>query len=560
MAQARTSLQSGRCTETLFADALDSRLRLREEFLKAIQLSEDRTHSADSIKAPWIELERILETINSSHALGTAVPEAFSTKIQRKLASTMPPRPIVQLHFEDTYGHLKRLFGDGREVTDVLAYTDSQSLLNFVLHFQAKRPQPLVYIRTLLQSYLFKDMIILGRLSIRHIMDDDLSTIVLPASPLLDPTNDAFETAPHSPQFQLANRMELFRQRAAQSYLDVFRALCQNRCRIRRTLCHSIQDWENVQLDAEEVDQVLALETDEPAMPWPRPTSPPAHSLSLSSWAYFYKLKLMQWIVQLGFELDIYAPDELAGMYWYLSLLTRTRTQHVQRIQAFAERNVRQVMRTRKLSEEEEMQCDRAANYWRGDMLDAAVTSQVASALSSIYLVLGRLGLVKAPPRPYSTDERRYDVRMKPFGVIGLPELPSYETFKEATLQPKLSMAQLLEAAASALDGAKTGFKAMERFDEDESFARGVTYGRFKADLAGSHKSAIAAGLTIMMLRKAIGEKGLRKAKPGQEGAVGQELELTVEIKKPNQRYHEWWAVPGLVKAPSKPSTASTSN
>ena len=36
----------------------------------------------------------------------------------------------------------------------------------------------------------------------------------------------------------------------------------------------------------------------------------------LSSWAYYYKLRQMEWIVQMGFELDIYQMDELAGMYW----------------------------------------------------------------------------------------------------------------------------------------------------------------------------------------------------------------------------------------------------
>ena len=25
----------------------------------------------------------------------------------------------------------------------------------------------------------------------------------------------------------------------------------------------------------------------------------------------------MEWIVQMGFELDLYQVDELAGMYWY---------------------------------------------------------------------------------------------------------------------------------------------------------------------------------------------------------------------------------------------------
>lgn len=26
----------------------------------------------------------------------------------------------------------------------------------------------------------------------------------------------------------------------------------------------------------------------------------------------------MEWIVQMGFELDLYQVDELAGMYWYI--------------------------------------------------------------------------------------------------------------------------------------------------------------------------------------------------------------------------------------------------
>lgn len=36
----------------------------------------------------------------------------------------------------------------------------------------------------------------------------------------------------------------------------------------------------------------------------------------LSSWAFYLKLQQMEWIVHLGFELDIYRVDELGGMYW----------------------------------------------------------------------------------------------------------------------------------------------------------------------------------------------------------------------------------------------------
>lgn len=38
----------------------------------------------------------------------------------------------------------------------------------------------------------------------------------------------------------------------------------------------------------------------------------------MSSWAYYHKLRQIEWIVQMGFELDIYQVDELAGMYWYV--------------------------------------------------------------------------------------------------------------------------------------------------------------------------------------------------------------------------------------------------
>jgi len=39
-------------------------------------------------------------------------------------------------------------------------------------------------------------------------------------------------------------------------------------------------------------------------------------SFPLSSWAYYHKLQQMEWIVLMGFELQIYRVDELGGMYW----------------------------------------------------------------------------------------------------------------------------------------------------------------------------------------------------------------------------------------------------
>src|SRR5687768_17966817 len=77
----------------------------------------------------------------------------------------------------------------------------------FVSTFQAKKPQPLVYVRTLLQTFLFNEMEFLGTMSIRQILDDDFSIITSPASPLLDRANDEIE-APQDPRFVIAERSE----------------------------------------------------------------------------------------------------------------------------------------------------------------------------------------------------------------------------------------------------------------------------------------------------------------------------------------------------------------
>lgn len=111
------------------AEALGYRLEFREEFLRAIALAAEPGHKPADLQAPWDHMGMLWEAINKSHSLGTSVPEAFSTKIQRKLASTMPPRPIVQLSFEDAHSHFRRLIVDGKEVVKVLDFTDSQSLL-----------------------------------------------------------------------------------------------------------------------------------------------------------------------------------------------------------------------------------------------------------------------------------------------------------------------------------------------------------------------------------------------------------------------------------------------
>ncbi|RYO92396.1 hypothetical protein DL766_000366 [Monosporascus sp. MC13-8B] len=535
--------------------ALDIRLELRIVFLRAIDLMSMGNVNADSLKTPWIQMRVLLDHFDKQHSLAKAVPEAFSTKLQRRLASTMPPRPIVQTSFEETASHFKQLFQDGIDITKVLKYSDPQSLLTFVTTFQARKPQPLVFIRSLLQTLLIKDRVVLRTYDARQIIDQDLALTVLPWGKQIDPSYVNVEV-PSDPRHQIAAQMANFRARVTESYLDIFRIFCQNRCRVRRTLCHSIHEWDMLQAEVEETDQLLQVTLEEKPLTTDRGDI--GYRLPLSSWAYLYKLRQMEWIVQLGFELAIYQPDELAGMYWYLNYLAKTRAQHGDRIKAFTSRALSQERQAGGYTAARDREYMRSLSYIRSTMLDAACTWEFADGLCCLYTTLQRLGLVRPfgpQPRPYSDDERRYRIRTRPFAAIALPQLPTFDEFTRATSQPETGIPDLLKYASSAIAGARKGYEALAKLPDQQAFC--VRSGdRWRADVHACQKAAIAAGIAVTQLAKAFdvaagavdGGEGERMA----EGESSLDVGLRVEFPEPGKGYHDWWIVPRLIPTSSE--------
>src|SRR2546423_663969 len=86
--------------------ALKSRLLFRKQFLA--ELAKERKERLDQ-KSNWDACIALLSTIGITRNLGKAVPAAFSTTVQRKLASTVPPRPMVITPFEEAFTILSRL-------------------------------------------------------------------------------------------------------------------------------------------------------------------------------------------------------------------------------------------------------------------------------------------------------------------------------------------------------------------------------------------------------------------------------------------------------------------
>lgn len=330
----------------------------------------------------------------------------------------------------------------------------------------------------------------------------------------------------------------MFRSRAAQSYLDILRALCQNRCRIRRTLHHTIADWDNLQLDAEELDAELREFTKEKPLDEPDFGPEPIYSFPLSSWSYHYKLRQMEWLLQMGFELDVYAIDELDGMYWYLQNIAQTSFRHLQRIRGFLTKNYVVLHRDSKQENfnTKDDAFGAAISYVNLAMLRATATQALAHALSCLYTVLTRYKLVPQTPHPYSTDAIRYEQRMKSFLSISLPELLPYRIFHAAVTQPGETSADLLEFAADAVARARKDFELLSKLDAKTARCVGEWCDEaWHKNVKDEVKSCITVSITVSTVRKAVDA-----AEKTKEDA----LKLKVEVLPSEKGYHDWWVVP----------------
>ncbi|KKZ64641.1 hypothetical protein EMCG_09449 [[Emmonsia] crescens] len=626
--------QEGSTIDEVIREALVHRLLFRRELLSGLDM--DTMPAKERSPQPFLAALRQIRLIEKSMPLGKPVPEAFSLKIQRRLASTVPPRPMVHVSAADAIAYMTRFCQDAVDVQQILDYRGPYNLQTLVWALQSRKPQPCVYIRSLVQSLLVHEMEILGSVAVKDFFFDGLAELVLPYSQLLDRKNEEVE-APSDSRFQIAKHMDNFVKRAAQPFVDTYRTACLNRCRVRRTLCHTIVDWDALQAEAEDFDvhlRTLALE-----QPIILHGNEPTYAYPLSSWAYHEKLRQLRLILQLGFELSIYSPEEMPAMYWYLSHLCSTHLAHLDRIRSC-------VLAANKITApspsqtQTQTQTQQNANtstkpttptaterhqqafHKTFSLLDRLTTELIAIdafaiTLHALYVLLARyqllpsIYLASSSPSPsaqtqtqrssYSSDRLRYELRMKPFLTISLPELVPFDTFEQEAGLVGDSDAVVLDRALRAVAEAKRGFEKClaagaflevgnDRADEaggdyhgdggsgndDDDKAnkdqpskldgkeRGaepepepepgpgpgsrLLQDDWTGDMKDSLRACIGASIAIGAVKKAISTSA--GGDGNQERNQRPKLNLFVEIPAVGSkgRWHDWWAVPRVTE------------
>jgi hypothetical protein len=179
-----------------------------------------------------------------------------------------------------------------------------------------------------------------------------------------------------------------------------------------------------------------------------------------------------------------------------------------------------------------EREISRSLAFIKLSLLDAVATWELSDSLSCLYTALYRLSLIAPPRRPYSSDELRYELRMRPFSAIGHPVLPTFGEFKAAVEQPNVATEELLQYAGTAISHARKGFEALSKMSSVEAFCVG-SYDRWLPATKNCLRSCIAAGVAVSTVQNMM-------------KAPGGPAKVDVVVPTPDKAYHEWWIVPKI--------------
>lgn len=222
----------------------------------------------------------------------------------------------------------------------------------------------------------------------------------------------------------------------------------------------------------------------------------------------------MQWIIQIGFELQMYHSDEWSGLYRYLQDVAEHRHKHIERIYGFVHHRATSA----RVSAAERKSLDHCVAFLVAAAEEALATAALAESFACLYEALMILRLLPTPPpRPYGTASLRHALRLRPFLPLCLPTIssPSEPFAKMDELAATISLPKLHaqlpkdhRRALALLDAADaTGRQARKAWDglsKLEPSATGCVgcEDRWRQSVKGILRAAITSGVAGARVRK----------------------------------------------------------
>ncbi|SGZ50863.1 CIC11C00000003782 [Sungouiella intermedia] len=290
-----------------------------------------------------------------------------------------------------------------------------------------------------------------------------------------------------------------------------------NRCRQRQLNNRNIVVWDLLQFNAEQIELELfnygigdriAPGVEEP-------------SLGVCSFVYFEKIDLMLDVVLSGFEQQLYKSYEAAQMFWfagylsqlaYTHVLTRVRQTNMGKLASIGTLSKKikrakagpkkDALRANLKNLEENVAPQLHSNITYIDEYLTPSTQLLAVICTTIAHVVQLLHSTSKQPNTDADalveSERLYNLRMKPWSSVGVPEMPTYSQFikisEKYRVDAKSPRAVLLanelkERLGGALQLCNTILKKLEGEDVNEVVRNEVIYAGGEADIVAYYRA-----------------------------------------------------------------------
>lgn len=521
--------------------AIGNRLVLRDTMLQSFGGRDEH----------WPRLRIAVEGMNKDHELSKPVTDAFSEKVQRQLATSTPPRPMPQMQWGDAMKKWLQLCDDVVAAHALTSHNTIQSphcLQRATWAFAYRNPLPSTFARAKMQDILTSDENVAGEISHFDLMLTDIRDLVLSGDPLANPAAFQIEV-PTDVRHQASRIVEGFMSRMFAEYLNFYRMACQNRCRMRRLFTQAIPLLDELETVARAADQELN------AIVSPRQFFDETGKLCtlspLSSWTRHHKLQILEWTIQLGFETDLYLPDEICNMYILLEANAEARGMYLQTLEQVTVDRIRKLLSaasspgTIPHSVRPDLDYIESCRSWIGSMRQQTMATRLLSvSLGSLYALLEHDGIIDTRAKPYEDAQLRYDARMKPFlGMLNDAE-PSLDYFRKMKVQMASGLASTgqlpsLPASIEAINGMIKETKKQLAVLRQTQPAEGKYLGtedQWRKEIKNLETVCVAITVTVTQLLRIWEKRGKNSLKDLVE----------VSFPPPGKRYHDWWVIPQI--------------
>lgn len=443
-----------------------------------------------------------LEKLESFAFDESKIPKAaFSKFIQVDMENKNIPLELPNLDLNIAFNHLKGIFTTVSTFMQQANSITSINQLQDYLDYNIKYPIDTfsVFSRGLFQHFFIRDdKSIFGssKMDVGELCIELVENLVGKNTIILNNFESQLSQIKDSIKVSIIERYNQARQDLEAGIYHNLSTYGSNPCRHQQLLSKGLLLWDTLQVTWEslEVDMFHGYHIgDEFA------GGRGEVAITVTSYIYYTKIKMMTELLLNGFELQLYKPFETYLIFWYGDYLVQNLIEHldnrltkiiigkIEHLETVIPKKIKKLKTGTKKDQLKQLnkynhevilpQLTATLNYNQDYLVKSYQSLQVLLKSHMTFLAaLSKLGLfdfTKGPTNSLTSMESLYYLRLKPWSSIGVPNFPTYQQFSplaQATKPESTNRAnlfkclELLALVKNSLAESKNGFGEVVRY------------------------------------------------------------------------------------------------